>query len=84
MKKIIISLILLVCNTISYADFTYSKGGINFEHCKVGVSSIMNLMGSSTVLQNSINDFCNNKVVIDIKFQETPDFMSVIIIYKEK
>lgn len=83
MKKIIICLMLLILSSISFADFDYSKG-MTFCNCKVKVISITNSTfgNTSTILESRINDFCERKTVFDIKFQETQDFMSVIIIYK--
>lgn len=83
MKKIIFCFILIFYSSISFAGFDYSKG-MNFNNCKVKIISITNSTfgNTSTLLENKINDFCNGKTVYDIKFQETTDFMSVIIIYK--
>ena len=91
MKKIIICLMLLICSSISFADFDYSKGITyqsvdnkreTFNDCKVKIFSIMNFTGSSKVLEDDINNFCKYRTICDIKFQETKDFMTVIIIYK--
>ena len=82
MKRIIIALLLL-CSSVLYAEFTYSKGGINYENCKVATYSIATYYGSAKTLSKILNEFCNGKTVIDIKFQESKTLMSVIIIYKE-
>lgn len=82
MKKIIYSFILLFLTSISFAGFDYSKG-ITFNNCKVKIISITNSTfgNTSMMLESRISDFCEGKTVFDIKFQETQDFMSVIIIY---
>ena len=74
---------LLILSSISFAEFDYSKG-LTFNNCKVKVISITNSTfgNTSMILESKINDFCSRKTVIDIKFQETQDFMSVIIIYR--
>lgn len=91
MKKIIICITLLIFSSISFADFDYSKGITyqsvdnkreTFNDCKVKIFSVMNFTGSSKILEDDINNFCINKTICDIKFQETTDYMSVIIIYK--
>lgn len=83
MKKIIFCLFLIFYSSISFAEFDYSKG-MGFSNCKAKIISITNSTfgNTSTLLEGRINDFCNGKTVYDIKFQETEDFMSVIIIYR--
>lgn len=83
MKKIILCFILLFLSAISFAEFDYSKG-MTFNNCKVKIFSITNSTfgNTSSTLESRINDFCERKTVYDIKFQETQDFMSVIIIYR--
>lgn len=91
MKKIILCFILLFLSAMSFAEFDYSKSITyqsidnkreSFNGCKVKIFSVMNFTGASKVLEGDINEFCNNKTLCDIKFQETKDFMTVIIIYK--
>lgn len=83
MKKIIFCFILMFYSSISFAEFYYSKGML-FDNCKVKIFSITNSTfgNTSKILEGTINDFCEKKTVYDIKFQETQDYMSVIIIYK--
>ncbi len=83
MKKIIFCFILIFYSSISFAEFDYSKG-MTFNNCKVKIISITNSTfgNTSMMLESRINDFCERKTVYDIKFQETTEFMSVIIIYK--
>ena len=83
MKKIIFCFILILYSSISFAEFDYSKG-MTFNNCKVKIISITNSTfgNTSAILESRINDFCERKTVYDIKFQETKEFMSVIIIYK--
>lgn len=77
MKKIIISLILLVCSTISYADFTYLKGAMEYKDCKVKI--IYEKFNNK--FEKDITDFCNRKNIIDINSFGN---IGVIIIYKDK
>lgn len=83
MKKIIFCFILIFYSSISFAEFDYSKG-MTFNNCKVKIISITNTTfgNTSAILESKINDFCKGKTVYEIKFQETTDFMSVIIIYR--
>lgn len=74
MKRIIIALLLL-CSSVSYADFTYSKGGINYENCKVKI-----IYEKFNNFEKDITDFCNRKNIIDI---HSFGSSGAIIIYKK-
>lgn len=82
MKKIIVVLILLLISNIGYTEFLYKKGSFVYNNCKVKIISSSGLLGKG-ILEREINAFCNNKEILDIKFQDHED-TTVLIIYKEK
>lgn len=82
MKKIIVVLILLLISNIGYTEFLYKKGSFVYNNCKVKIISSSGLLGKG-ILEREINAFCNNKEILDIKFQDNED-TTVLIIYKEK
>lgn len=83
MKKIIVVLILLLVSAISYAEFSYQRGSFIYNKCKVKIISSDALVNRQQYLEREINTFCNNKEILDIKFQDHED-ITVLIIYKEK
>lgn len=83
MKKIIVVLILLLVSAISYAEFSYQRGSFSYNKCKVKIISSDALVNRQQYLEREINTFCNNKDIIDIKFQEDGN-TTALIIYKEK
>lgn len=83
MKKIIVVLILLLVSAISYAEFSYQRGAGFYNECKVKIISSDALVNRQQYLEREINTFCNNKDIIDIKFQDNA-VATVLIIYREK
>lgn len=82
MKKIIVVLVLLLINGIGYTEFLYKKGSFVYNNCKVKIISSDALVNRQQHLEREINTFCNNKEIIDIKFQENGN-TTALIIYQE-
>lgn len=83
MKKIILVLVLLLINGIGYTEFSYKRGSFVYNNCKVKIISSDAIVNRQQYLEREINTFCNNKDIIDIKFQDHEN-TTVLIIYKDK
>ena len=79
MKQFIICLCLILLTSLSFGEFKYRKDLV-YNKCKAQLIC----QTDYTKLNNWINDFCNGKKIIDIKYQDTQKVVSVLIIYTEE
>ena len=80
MKKIIICLSLFLITSLSYGEFKYRKDLV-YNKCK---AQVICCNTSYEDFNNMINNFCDKKKVIDIKYQDTQKVISAIVIYTEE
>ena len=81
MKKFLICLCLILFTSFSYGEFKYRKDQ-TYSKCKTHI--ISSTKYNYRNLENSINEFCDGKKILDFKYQHSPNVVSVLIVYTEE
>lgn len=80
MKQFLICLCLILFTSFSYGEFKYRKDQ-TYNKCK---AHIIACNSNYRDLENAINEFCNDKKILDLKYQHVPNVVSVLIVYTEE